>query len=214
MKADDIITTVENTLLDPANQYWSSAELLSYINDAQRQVVNFRPGANAVVVMEPLVAGTRQTLPPGATALIDLARNAAGASITAVDRRDMDRMVPDWPTQAGSNTIQHYMYDDRAPNTYMVYPPALAGAQVEVIYSATLADVAGTQDELTLGEQYRSAIIEYVLYRAHTKDTTAAVPARAQAHYQLFMQILGVGDAKLAQQAAGEPDPNNPRELR
>lgn len=214
MKPDEIISTVETTLLDPSNTYWSTEELLSYINDAQRQVVNFKPEANAVVKTVQLDEGTRQTLPQQASVLIDVTRNDSGEAITAVDRRDLDRMVPDWPTKSHGDKVEHYMYDDRAPGTFMVYPPVAGGTKVEVIYSATLKDLVGTQDEMDLGVQYRSAVIEYVLYRAHSKDSTAAVAQQAQAHYQLFLNILKGGEQALDQQAAGKLDPQAPQELK
>lgn len=214
MKASEIIESVETTLLDPSNQYWQPDELVSYINEAQRQIVNFKPEANAKVENVALEAGVRQSLPDLASQLIDVTRNTDGMAITAVDQRDLDRMMPAWPKAEASTEIEHYMYDDRSPTTFDVYPPAAPNTRIEIVYSATLEDVIDTQGTLSLPRQYRSPIIEYVLYRAHSKDTQAAIPQRAQAHYQQFMQMLGQKTQSDRQEAAGEPDRNNPRELR
>lgn len=214
MNASEIIEEVETSLLDPSGQFWTPEELLSYINDAQRQIVNFKPEANAKVENVALEAGVRQSLPDLASQLIDVTRNTDGMAITAVDQRDLDRMMPAWPKAEASTEIEHYMYDDRSPATFDVYPPAREGTQVEVIYSATLANLTNTNAELSLGLQYRSAIIEYVLYRAHSKDTQAAVPQRAQAHYSQFQNLVTGKTQVDRMEAAGEPKQSNPRELR
>lgn len=214
MKASEIIASVETTLLDPSNQFWQAEELVSYIDEAQRQIVNIKPDANARAEALKLASGTRQALPELAAQLIDVTRNIDGPAITAVDRRDLDRMAPDWTTQTAARTIEHYMYDERDPTAFLVYPPAYKNTKVEVVYSATLEDLNNTHATLDLAHQYRSAIIEYVLYRAHSKDSQAAVPQRAQAHYQQFMAMLGQQVQSDQRVAAGEPDPNNPRELR
>jgi len=214
MKAESIIGTVQNALLDTSGQFWSETELLSYINDAQRQIVNYIPEANAKIEMVDLDPGVRQMLPEDATSLIDVIRNESGNSISAVDRRDMDRMVPNWSNATASADIEHFMYDDRSPSTYLVYPPANGSARVEIAYSATVKDAASTQSELTLDIRHRSAIIEYVMFRAHSKSTKASIPERATAHYQLFMNIITGGKQGDMSQSAGRPDENNPRELR
>lgn len=214
MKASEIIEEVETSLLDPSGQFWTPEELLSYINDAQRQIVNFKPEANAKIVDMTLASGVRQALPDMASQLIDVTRNTGGVAITAVDQNDLDRMEPMWPKAEPTGEIEHYMYDDRSPSTFDVYPPASEGMQVEVIYSATLANLTNTNADLSLGLQYRSAIIEYVLYRAHSKDTQAAVPQRAQAHYSQFQNLVTGKTQVDRMEAAGEPKQSNPRELR
>ena len=39
----NLLLRIEDTLQDTTNVRWSEAELLRYINDAQREIVNLRP---------------------------------------------------------------------------------------------------------------------------------------------------------------------------
>ena len=58
----NIITRVQDTLQDTTSVRWSEAELLRYINDAQREIVNLRPESSADHANVQLVAGTEQTI--------------------------------------------------------------------------------------------------------------------------------------------------------
>ena len=81
----NIITRVQDTLQDTTSVRWSEAELLRYINDAQREIVNLRPEASADHANVQLVAGTEQTIPDVGLRLIKVVRNmsAAGSSATS-----------------------------------------------------------------------------------------------------------------------------------
>ena len=43
----NLISRIQDTLQDTTGVRWTEAELLRYINDAQREVVNFKPEASA-----------------------------------------------------------------------------------------------------------------------------------------------------------------------
>ena len=43
----NLITRAQDTLQDTTSVRWPEAELLRYINDAQREIVNFRPDASS-----------------------------------------------------------------------------------------------------------------------------------------------------------------------
>ena len=54
----NLITRVQDTLQDTTSVRWSEAELLRYLNDAQREVVNLRPDASALTANVQLSTGT------------------------------------------------------------------------------------------------------------------------------------------------------------
>ncbi|WP_423820831.1 DUF6682 family protein [Salinisphaera sp. SPP-AMP-43] len=213
MNAQQIIDSARETLLDDGT-FWPTTELLGYVNEAQAEIVSIRPTACVKTESVALNAGARQSMPSGARRLIDIMRNESGAAITAVDQRDLDQMAPGWPQATATKTIEHYCYDERASDVFYVYPPAASGARVEMSYAASVDDVTSAGHAISIDDSYRAALVEYVLYRAHSKDTQAAVPQRAQAHYQQFAQMIGLQRQSERRISAGEPDPNNPRELR
>ena len=198
MQASQIIESAEITLLDPTHQYWGADELLAYISEGQRQIAHLKRDAATKTIDHALQAGARQKLPDDGVLLIDVMRNlgltdlSARPAITPVDQRQMDRMMPNW-YQITDSIVQHYMYDDRDRMTFYVYPaqPQVAGS-VELRYAVRPSDLQSSDDEITLTGDYFSALLNYTLYRAHSKTSQAAVPQRAAAYYQQFLNDLGL----------------------
>lgn len=58
----NLLLRIEDTLQDTTNVRWSEAELLRYINDAQREIVNLRPEASADHANVQLATGTEQAI--------------------------------------------------------------------------------------------------------------------------------------------------------
>jgi hypothetical protein len=125
--------------------------------------------------------------------------NTAGSAITVVDRDVLDAQLPSWQSNITSDTVQHYMFDLRNPKTFYVYPGVAAGTQIEIVYSSVPSDaveqVAGDDSTgiLNIPGVYRNAVLDYVLYRAYSKDADFAGNAqRALKHYEAFTATLGL----------------------
>lgn len=180
---------------------WLDAELLGWINDAQREIVLIKPNSNSVVASDDLAAGSKQSLPAGGLTLLSIIRNtgtqdSTGASVRRVDRNILDSENPTWHSAAASDTIIHYIFDEDNPDVYYVYPPALAAsagdAALEISYSSAPADLAATADPITLNDIYGNVILDYMLYRAYSKDSDYAGNAqRATNHYTAYNNSLG-----------------------
>ena len=203
--AQSIIRRCVETLQDNTSIRWPVSELVRYLNDAQREVILYRPDAAVTNASVPLVTGSRQNLPAGGTKLVEVVRNSAGTkrAVRMVNREILDAQLPGWHAQAGVTEILHYMYDPREPRVFYVYPPAAAtGAAVDLSYASMPADIAEPSDgalytsvtgNLGVPDIYGNAVQDYVLYRAYTKDSEyAGNAARAQAHYGAFATALGV----------------------
>ena len=180
----NLLLRIEDTLQDTTNVRWSEAELLRYINDAQREIVNLRPDASADHANVQLATGTEQAIPDVGLRLIKVVRNmsAAGGSATGkrviriVDREILDSQEPDWhdPTVTGdaahTTVVKHYVFDEDDPRKYYVYPGVSGNAYVEIVFSRTPTDLANTSATLYVDDIYANAIIDFVLYRAYMKD--------------------------------------------
>ena len=78
VKAVDLINRAEEILQDTTNVRWSQQTLLNYLNDAQREIVLFRPDANPVNAAFTMAANSaKQTLPSAALRLLSIYKNAA-----------------------------------------------------------------------------------------------------------------------------------------
>tara|TARA_R100000808_G_scaffold12059_1_gene30426 strand:- start:1906 stop:2592 length:687 start_codon:yes stop_codon:yes gene_type:complete len=197
----NLLSRVEGTLQDTSNVRWTEAELLNYINDAQREIANVQPGATALHANVQLVTGTKQAIPSDGLKLINVIRNMSDASGGATGGRAirlvswdiLDTQNPDWhdPTVTGDathgTTPKHFLFDENDPLNYYIYPGISGNAYVEIVYSQRPTDLANTSATIAVPDNYSNAIIDYTLFRAFSKDAEFAGNAqRAATHYQLF----------------------------
>jgi len=204
----NLLLRIEDVLQDTTNVRWPEAELLRYINDAQREIVNLRPESAADHSNVQLVTGTEQSIPDVALRLIKVVRNmsAAGGSATGkrvirlVDKDILDSQEPNWhdPTVTGDaahgTTPKHYIFDEDDPRRYYVYPGVAGNAYAEIVCARSPTDLSSTSSTIYVDDIFGNAIIDFVLYRAYLKDAEFAGNAqRAGMHYQLFTGSLGAG---------------------
>jgi hypothetical protein len=215
--AGALIDRVAVLLQDSTNVRWPRPELLNWLNDGERETVLHKPNAYIKNVPVALVLGSKQTLPVDAVSLIDIPRNVNGAAVRVVSREILDAQSPGWHTMQPAAAIKHYMYNPLDPKTFYVYPPATttpAAISVDLVYAASPADVAENAPIL-VDDVYATALVNYIMYRAYSKDAEyAANAALATAYYGQFMTLLG---AKVAAeqvtapaQALGGFNPNIP----
>lgn len=198
--ASAIVDKAEIILQDTTNTRWDPAELLGWLNDGQREAVSLKQFANDKNQNLLLVTGTKQTIPADGISLLEVVRNMGtngatpGPAVRIVDREALDAAVPNWHAATAAAEVKHYVFDQRDPTHFYVYPPQPAANQgyVEIIYAAAPADIAlGTA--ITLDDVYANAILDYILYRAYLKDSDSPVNAqRAANHYAAFGNSLGV----------------------
>lgn len=204
----DVIRRVEHVLQDSSIR-WPRTELQNWLNESYLAITLLRPDANAKAGSFTCAAGTRQVLTaqfPSALRLMDVTRNVATASakkaIRMVARSVLDDQRPAWHSETGTVDIQHFTYDPRQPKEFFVYPPATTAAQIEVVYADAPGAHALTEEQLDpagggtevikLDDIYMSPIIDWVLYRAYSKDAEyGANEARASASYQAFNAAIG-----------------------
>lgn len=200
--AQSIIHRAAIALNDLNATRWTTAELVRYLNDGQRDIALVRPDATATPVTVGLVAGARQNLPAAGAKLLELIRNTTGAqrAIRLTDRSVLDALNPDWYSKAGALEVKHYTFDPREPRVFYVYPPALSGASVELVYSAYPVDITepsanttytSVTGNVSVQDIFTNALTNYILYRAFSKDTETVSAAAATSYYQLYQSMLG-----------------------
>ena len=83
----NLLARIKDILQDNTSVRWPEAELIRFINDAQREIVNYRPESSATTSNVQLVAGTKQSLPSGGLRLIKVTRNMSDTSGGATGKR-------------------------------------------------------------------------------------------------------------------------------
>lgn len=194
--ASKVIDRAAAILSDDANLSWSREELLAWLNDGRREMAVLRPDLYVVTEPVTLVAGSDQTLPAHGFRLMEIPRNTTGPAVTLIDRSMLDLFNPSWRTGTASTTVVHYTYDERDPYSFTVYPPAAPGAQVDVMFAKRVTDIAEGV-ELTAENDYISALVDFICFRAYSKDTEfAGNGQRALVHLQAFSNLLMGGRTK------------------
>lgn len=201
LTAGEILTRASDIIQDQTSVRWPVPELLRYLNDGRREIAINRPDIYSTTAVVTLASGTKQDVPADGARFMDAVRNMSGTSpnfvagraVRIVEREILDAQKPDWHTEAGSAVIQHFMFDERNPRVFYVYPPS-SGAKLEIVYSQAPNEITSTSTELVREDIYTGCLVDYICYRAFSKDSEYAGNAqRAVLHYQQFFNSLGVG---------------------
>lgn len=192
-----LLEQARHTLVDKDKTYWVEDELLGWYNAAVLAVVAARPDAHAKQVALDAVAGTLQSLPADGLRLIRVIRNEAGSlrPITAIDMALLDRSRPDWHNPVNASEAQHYLYDERDPRNFYLYPGVAAGVKVRLSYSlrptpTLVADLPTAV--LPIDDVYYNPVLDYVLFRGFSKDQAFINNGRARFHLEAFNTALGI----------------------
>lgn len=199
VSAQTILTRVRSQLIDElATKRWSDAELLRWLSDAERTLVAMDPSLGDVTGPLLLAVGSKQTLPVGAFMLLDINRNmgldgdSPGRVVTVVSRENLDRVDPNWHHSLRSEETQHYIYDPKTPRTFYVYPPSTGTNYLDISRAHTPPEITTLDQNITIPDLYQTAMFDYVMFRAHQKDSDYAAGEGKAAVYlnlfQLFMQ--------------------------
>jgi hypothetical protein len=220
--ASAIVDKAEVVLQDTTNVRWIADELLGWLNDAQREIVLAKPDAFVVTKAVQLTSGTKQTIGGANTTdaimLLKVVRNLGpdgitpGKAIRTVPSEVLDANRPGWHSEVPTAAVSNVVYDPRAPKQFYVYPQNDGTQYVELMYSATPPIVAALGNTITLDDVFANAILDYILYRAYSKDAEYAGNAeRANRHYGAFISALGMNTQNLATMNANlEQVPFNP----
>lgn len=193
---------------------WPAPEVLGWVNDAQREVVLVLPSAYTKSDIAAVVAGTRQTSTTLGLAtcmqILKVTRNFAadgttvGRAITKIPMAVLDQEYPNWHSATGTDVI-HYSTDPQETKAVYLWPAVTAGKKVEVMYSASPADVATINAAITIDDIYSNAMQYYVLFRSLSKRASNLTGSKqeAVAYYNMFLQSLGIKEkVQLAADAA------------
>lgn len=207
--ASAIINRVRTQLIDVgangATLRWADAELLNWLSDGQRTLVAAIPRASAKLAVVSLVAGTRQAIPADGYCFLTSYRNMGtsgstpGVATKKIEREVLDSQYPTWHSDTGSAVVAAFTFDMSDRLAFYVYPQSLGTSKLEILYSTMPPDLVALTDALVVSDIYETALTDYVLNRAHLKDSDYAAGAQLAAGYlQSFMAFLaatGGGDA-------------------
>lgn len=196
MTPQDIIKQARYLTLDTGStSRQSDAELLSYVQDGLREACVMRPDLFSTVGDMACTPGQcEQSITfIDAASLLDVLCIHGGASITPFDRTTMDQFRPGWRLDAAGPAKQWAPLNGD-PLQFFIYPSAPVGQVLDVRYVRNPAVYALDDTIGDLPAAYRPALVDYVVYRAESKDDEHVLTQRAAAHYAAFKTKFGAGN--------------------
>lgn len=197
MLASVVLNKAATLLLDATFVRWTESEVIGYLNLAQLEIAALKPESTKTRATFVAVVGAQQTLPAAAMRLLNVecnitAGNAVSKNITYADKGTLDLFAQSWRTETPVAEADNYCYDaETDPATFYLYPPVTVGAKVQLLYSAYPTLITAGTDALSVGDEYESPLLDYILSRAYTKDSEFADATKASGHAQAFYTALG-----------------------
>jgi hypothetical protein len=179
---------------DPTGVRWTDPEWILWASDGQREVIRIlRLTKNADVLLDP---GAIQSLPADGVEIVDIPYymsdpDVIGLPIREVSRRVMDAAKPTWMYDTG--TVSSWMRDETIPLRFYVHPPPPDDqALVRMHYIWIPPLLTADTDLLAIPDDKAPAVVDYMLYRAYSKDVDVPGSAELAAlAYAQFMRGLG-----------------------
>ena len=194
---------------------WPLSELCGWLNDGMKAIVIQKPNATAKNISLPLVRGTLQTIPEGYVSILRPVRNMRTDSsdrkprrtITVVAEEQLSSLNPTWHDEYSvryDQQVKHFVFDEVNPRAFYVYPGNDGTGSLEAVLCAepqTIKPIEGKDPEdmtayeveVDMDAIYSGVLLDYVLYRARSKDAQESGNAtRAALHYQQFANALGI----------------------
>jgi hypothetical protein len=189
--------------------------MLPFLNEGLNYVAGLRPDALIFSDTITLIPGSKQSLlnfyPPGQR-VMDVYRSGTRV-VRAIDRDVLDSANPSWHADTPSTVITNYVYDARDPTTFWVYPPAAAGATIDLAYVQQVVPVTSLtlDDDLQMADTYMPALISFVLSRLYGRETEADFNASLASLY--FQQCTEFLVGKTKSDLAASPELNSQGEI-
>jgi len=187
----DTITTARYLIndTDAISPRQSDAELLGYFNDGLRELSSLRPDLFQTIGDYTCIAGQcdQQITFPDAQGIAQVLSIHSGAALTPFDIPTMDAFNPSWRADTAAAATQWSRFASD-PLRFYIYPKAPVTLQtLDVLYIKNPAAllVGDTITEVPSG--MIPALVDYVVYRAMSKDDEHSNSGRAAASLTAFV---------------------------
>lgn len=203
MKPIDIINSARPILLDvqmgAVAPRQSDEELLNYVNQGIAEVATLLPMMFSTVGDITCQAGTVEQSATflDAVIVLDVLCIHEGNAITRTDRETLDQFRPGWRTDPAGEA-ENWMPLEGDPLKFYIYPKAPANQVIDLRYVRNPAKVQLDEEILELPAAMLPAMVDYVIYRAESKDDEHVLNQRAAAHYTAFLTKIGAKNGATA----------------
>lgn len=202
-----------------SNLRWSTPEMLLWITDAQRAIVQLRPNTYNSVTSVNLIRGVRQRIPLDGWLLLTVNSNMSGPAwdqygraVTLATFDQLNRQMPNWRADPQNPVVYNYMFDITDQKAFYVWPPNDGSGAVELNYSKSPPLLTDMTQNIALDDIFIPAMVDYVCARAAIKDAEFGPGLQYYTAFsQSFMTMVAGKDAaeKSSNPDAGLPPVSN-----
>lgn len=186
----DLISSVRYIVNDTQVEYrMSDTELLGYFNDGLKEISALQPAVYTTIGDLPCVVGSCEQAVtfPNAQAIIEVLCIHGGGAVTPFDMDTMNAFNPGWRADTAGPAVQWSKHEGQ-PLTFFIYPKAPATTQtLDIRYVRNPSVHALTTTISEVPAYMLPALIDYMVYRADSKDDEHSNSGRAVASYQAFV---------------------------
>jgi hypothetical protein len=198
MTPQTIITLARHILqdTDAANYRAANDELVLYVNAGLAELVMLRPDWFTTTGHIECVAGeVEQTITfAEAVALVDVIGIHDGDAVLPFDFGTMQAFHPSWKADTAAQAKQ-WVAHPADPLRFYIHPKAPASQLIDVRYVRNPAAVALTDTITDVPATAEPMLVDYVVYRAESKDAEHVLSQRAGMYYASFVAKTKGGTA-------------------
>lgn len=199
----EIFERTGRLLHDEGATRWTAAEMLDWYNEGLLDAVTRRPALLPSVDTFVCVAGCLQVVPADRISIISVGRNLGPAAAPksgpiplTMDKTAMDRLHPTWMSDPPKHTVAVVIGQPGLTHQFYTYPqqPSTSQGRLEITFSKRPTVVTLTTAAFEPADEYMPIIIEYLLWRAMSKDgENPQLTTLAAQHLQNYLGLLGAG---------------------
>ena len=193
MILDDVIADVRFLIQDETTTYrYSDAALLGLANQALRRIAVLRPDLFSTTTNHATTDNAViQDGPSDSFRIVEIYSVVGGDAIIEINRETLDQNTPDWPSATAAKAI-NWVRHVRNPNKFFVYPQAITGQSLLLVYAQSPPIYDGTTTVALLADTYRPIVVDATVFLAESIDNENITSGRAKLFQESYTQALGL----------------------
>lgn len=186
----ELIQTARHIVVDndAVDLRQADTELLGYFNDGMKEASGLQPELFTSIgdfLCTPGAAEQAVTF-LDAQEIVDVLCIHGGEALTRFDMKILDAYMPGWRNATPAAAKQWAPFDG-SKLKFFIYPPAPMTSQTLDVQYVRNPVALGLDDQITeIPVSLIPAMVDYIIYRAESKDDEHVLSQRAAMHYESF----------------------------
>lgn len=185
MNATQVVTRALNIEQETIDDFYSTAELYSWLDDGLLEFINLSGIKKAIFSITTVVSQADYSYPSGLIRPEKVWFGSDYDELESTDVRTLSSIYPGWKGESGGEPTYYY---EELPGYISVYPKpdsSYAGKTIRVLGISEHDAVSATSAVLAIPSIYHPSLVEFLLYRMKLKDERQK---EAGVHYALFLR--------------------------